>query len=216
MPHSNQLNTKKTSANKNRVVMENQILRGAEQVFAQYGYRGASIDRIAHHIGISKQNLIYYFSSKEKLYRSVLQNIVDLWLERMSFGEDLDQAPEHVIDNYIRAKLRLSRDYPQASKVFAQEIIAGAPIIRTYLQQHLQPIFEKDMAIVRRWIESGYLVPFKPEHLFFTIWSVTQTYADFSTQIQLVLHKEQLDEEDFENAAKFLTQVILRGIIAPK
>lgn len=199
-----------------RLAMEERILRGAEQVFAEFGYRGASMDRIAKHIGLSKQNVIYYFSSKETLYRSVLQNIIDLWLERMFFADDREQTPESIIASYIRGKLQLSRDYPDASKVFAQEIISGAPMIKDYLSHNLQPLFEKDVAIVQRWIDEGYLVDFAPEHLFFAIWSATQTYADFSAQIQLVMNKSQLEEQDFDHATQFLTQMILRGIVAPK
>jgi TetR/AcrR family transcriptional regulator len=199
-----------------RLAMEERILRGAEQVFAEFGYRGASMDRIAKHIGLSKQNVIYYFSSKEILYRSVLQNIIDLWLERMFFADDREQTPESIIASYIRGKLQLSRDYPDASKVFAQEIISGAPMIKDYLSHNLQPLFEKDVAIVQRWIDEGYLVDFAPEHLFFAIWSATQTYADFSAQIQLVMNKSQLEAQDFDHATQFLTQMILRGIVAPK
>lgn len=208
---------KKTAApSATRLAMEERILRGAEQVFAEFGYRGASMDRIAKHIGLSKQNVIYYFSSKETLYRSVLQNIIDLWLERMFFADDREQTPESIIASYIRGKLQLSRDYPDASKVFAQEIISGAPMIKDYLSHNLQPLFEKDVAIVQRWIDEGYLVDFAPEHLFFAIWSATQTYADFSAQIQLVMNKSQLEEQDFDHATQFLTQMILRGIVAPK
>ncbi len=208
--------SKTATPSASRLAMEQRILRGAEQVFAEYGFRGASMDRIANHIGISKQNVIYYFSSKETLYRTVLQNIVNLWLESMSFCEDDAQSPQAVIANYIQGKLRLSRDYPDASKVFAQEIISGAPMIKAYLQQNLKPLFERDVALVRQWIDNGYLRVFEPEHLFFAIWSATQTYADFSAQIQLVMNKSQLDEHDFDAATEFLTQMILRGIVAPE
>ena len=79
---------------------------------------------IAQQSGISKQNLLYYFSSK-RFFRKVLQNIVDLWLERMVFAEQKNATPEQLIEAYIRGKLQLSHDNPDASKVFAQEIIAG-------------------------------------------------------------------------------------------
>ncbi len=215
-PHSQRLHQSKSAApSANRVAMEQRILRGAEQVFAEYGFHGASMDRIASHIGLSKQNVIYYFSSKEVLYRTVLHNIVNLWLESMSFREDSEQSPEAVIAQYIKGKLHLSRDFPDASKVFAQEIIAGAPMLKEYLQHNLKPLFERDVALVRQWIAKGYLRAFEPEHLFFAIWSTTQTYADFSAQIQLVLNKPTLDEQDFSAATEFLTQMILRGIVAP-
>jgi TetR/AcrR family transcriptional regulator len=196
--------------------MESKILRGAEQVFAESGFRGAAMDRIAEHIGISKQNLIYYFSSKETLYRTVLQNIVDLWLERMAFIEDSNASPEAVIKAYVRGKLELSRDYPSASKVFAQEIISGAPIIKGYLQEHLKPLFDRDVELVRHWVNEGQLAAIEPEHLFFAIWAMTQTYADFAVQIKLMMGKPELDQDDFNRASEFLTNMILNGISVQK
>ncbi|WP_027855915.1 TetR family transcriptional regulator C-terminal domain-containing protein [Marinobacterium jannaschii] len=202
--------TRKPSAA--RIQQEARILRAAEEVFAQKGFSGTSMDSVAEAAGISKQNMIYYFSSKENLYRRVLQNILDLWLEKMSFIEDSSAEPAEMISAYIRGKLELSRDYPFASRVFAHEVINGAPILKEYLISHLQPQFERDTALVRRWIEAGKIDPIDPEHLFFVIWAGTQTYADFAPQIQLLLNKPALEQSDFDAAASFLTQIVLRGI----
>lgn len=199
-----------------RMARESKILRGAEQVFAEFGFSGTSMDRIAKEIGISKQNLLYYFSSKEILYRTVLQNIVNIWLERMELISDPDATPEDIIKAYIRGKLELSRDYPSASKVFAQEIISGAPIIKTYLQEHLKPLFDRDVELVRQWVRTGRIAPIEPEHLFFAIWAMTQTYADFGVQIGLMLNKTELDQNDFDTASDFLTGMVLNGIAANK
>ncbi|CAH0529129.1 TetR family transcriptional regulator C-terminal domain-containing protein [Vibrio hippocampi] len=204
--------TKQASA---RIAMEANIIRGSEVVFAEFGYKGATMDRIANQCGISKQNLLYYFPSKEKLYHTVLQNIVDIWLERMVFAQQNDATPEQVIESYIRGKLQLSHDFPNASKVFALEIISGAPVIRDYLKRHLKPLFERDVQLVRSWVEAGHLRDIEPEHLFISIWAMTQTYADFAAQIELLLDKKQLDNKDFEQAATFLTQMVIRGVTAP-
>ncbi|TCS38790.1 TetR family transcriptional regulator C-terminal domain-containing protein [Reinekea marinisedimentorum] len=218
MPKSQKLVQKKSSAKTTpaRQAMESRILRGAEQVFAEAGFRGAAMDRIAEQIGISKQNLLYYFSSKETLYRTVLQNIVDIWLERMAFINDVNASPEEIIRAYVRGKLELSRDYPCASKVFAQEIISGAPVISDYLKQHLKPLFDKDVELVRHWVDEGQLAATEPEHLFFAIWAMTQTYADFAVQIGLMMGKPALDQDDFDRASDFLAEMILNGICPPK
>ncbi|MDG3087770.1 TetR family transcriptional regulator C-terminal domain-containing protein [Vibrio hannami] len=208
--------TKNTNPSSARVAMEANILRASEIVFAEFGYKGATMDRIASQCGISKQNLLYYFSSKELLYRTVLQNIVDIWLERMVFAEQYDATPEQVIEAYIRGKLQLSHDYPNASKVFAQEIISGAPIIRGYLKANLKPLFDRDVQLVQSWVDDGRLRDIEPEHLFIAIWAMTQTYADFAAQIELVLGKNKLEQPDFERATKFLTEMVVQGIVAPK
>ena len=204
--------TKATKTQANRAKTEANILRAAEAVFAQKGFAGTAMDAVAKQAGLSKQLIIYYFPGKEKLYQAVLENMIDLWLEKMQFNDDPSASPADIISDYIRQKIELSRDYPNGSKVFAHEIINGAPVLKTYLIENLRPAFERDITIIERWMAAGLIKPIDPKHLFFTIWAATQTYADFSTQIQLLLDKPSLTQEDFDDATQFLCQFVLSAL----
>lgn len=188
------------------------ILRAAEDVFSRNGYNGTAVETIAEKAGMSKQNLLYYFSSKEVLYHRLLENILGLWVEKMVLLTQEGEDPAEMLRNYIRGKVELSRSNPNASKVFAIEIINGAPFLKEHLKTHVLPALEEDVRLVKGWIEEGKLDPIDPYHLFFLIWSSTQTYADFSSQVQLSLGKDELEQEDFETATDFLTHVIIKGI----
>ncbi|MDO6538686.1 TetR family transcriptional regulator C-terminal domain-containing protein [Alteromonas stellipolaris] len=206
--------TKPTKTQANRAKTEAGILRAAEEVFAQKGFAGSSMDAVAQQAGISKQLILYYFPGKDKLYQAVLENMIDLWLEKMQFNDDPEASPASTIRQYIQQKIELSRDYPNGSKVFAHEIINGAPVLKTYLIENLKPAFERDVKIIERWIADGHIRPVDPKHLFFTIWAATQTYADFSTQIQLLLGKPALDQDDFNEATEFLCNFVLSALDA--
>jgi len=195
-----------------RVAHEEKILASAEFVFASYGYTGATIEKIAKDSGISKQNLLYYFSSKQELYQAVLKNILAIWLDKLNLQNQVGDDPAEKLSQYIRDKLKISQTHPNGSKVFANEIINGAPHIGDYLKRNLNEKLQADVDLVNSWIAEGKVDVIDPYHLFFMIWSSTQTYADFSTQIQLVLNKEELTEQDFNNAGDFLCQIILKGI----
>jgi len=202
--------TRKKSAN--RELLEARIIRAAEIVFATKGFSGSTMDRIAETAKISKQNLIYYFPNKDLLYKRVLQEILDIWMEKLSMLESPTQNPEEVIQRYVHEKLRLSREYPNSSKVFAHEVISGAPVLKAHLISHLKPQFERDVAVVNQWVERGLIKPVDPRHLFFTIWAATQTYADFSVQMEILLDKPQLDDDDFHEAEAAITQMVMRAI----
>lgn len=193
----------------NRQQTELRILRAAEKIFAERGFGGSSMDSIAKKAELSKQNLIYYFPSKEALYRNVLKNVIDLWMDKMAPIEAPGALPIEVMKTYVRQKLELSRDYPDASKIFAHEIINGAPILEDYLVTRVKPQFEFDVAVINGWIDEGLIKPVSAEHIFFMIWAATQTYADFSTQMQLLLGKPQLEDSDFEDAWTAISQSIL-------
>lgn len=195
-----------------RTSHEANIISAAEEIFAKLGYNGASVDMIAERAGMSKQNMLYYFSSKEGLYRQVLENILNLWLEKMQLLEQAGEEPAEMLRNYILGKIHISQQHPNGSKVFAHEIISGAPYLADCLRENLIPQLEADLKLVRGWIDQGKMDPVDPLHLFFTIWAATQTYADFSRQIEIVLDKNELAEEDFSQAGEFLTHMVLKGL----
>lgn len=210
----NQLSTKHKQPRRsaNRKALELKILDAAEIIFAEQGFNGASLEAIAEKANLSKQNMLYYFPSKESLYQHVLKNILDLWIEKMALMEQAGDTPAVMLENYIRGKLELSRIHPYGSKVFANEVISGASHLQIYLEKDLLPQLSRDIELVRSWIASGQMDEIDPEHLFFTIWASTQTYADFSAQVSLSLGKSELEEEDFRRAGDFLTHVLLKGL----
>ncbi len=188
------------------------ILSAAEEIFAQHGYNGAPLELIAERAGLSKQNLLYYFPSKKLLYQKVLESVLDNWLEFMALLDQPGKDPATKLEHYIRGKIEFSRTRPNGSKVYANEIISGAPHLSNELKARLLQHLEADLKLVNVWIAEGQMDPIDPAHLFFMIWAATQTYADFSSQIEIVLGRSKLEASDFEDAAKFVTHVILKGI----
>ena len=162
------------------------ILSAALEVFSTYGFRGSTVDQIAQRADMSKPNLLYYFRRKEDIYVAVLEKILADWLVPLKRldpkGEPLDE-----IARYIRAKMELSRSNPKASRLFANEILHGAPAIAGFLKGPLKSLVEEKAKVIARWMAEGRLKPMDPRHLIFAIWAVTQHYADFDVQVRAVL-----------------------------
>ena len=189
---------------------EDQILEAALDVFASHGFRGATIDQIADRAGLSKPNLLYYFRTKEAIHRQLLDRLLDNWLEPLR-EIDANGDPISEIKSYVRRKLELARDYPRESRLFANEILQGAPRIQEELQDLKQLVDEK-AKIIRRWIKAGKLAKCDPHHLIFSIWSTTQHYADFDAQVRVVLGKSGEGNGRFEDAARHLDQLFVDGL----
>ncbi len=197
---------------KGRIRLSNEagILHAAEQVFARAGFAGATMGEIAERAQIPKSNLHYYFRTKKEIYRAVLTNTLSLWLaETDSIREDND--PKHALSDYIRAKMKLSASHPDASRVFANEILHGATEIDDYLRADLRKLVDAKARVIERWIADGKMAPVDPRHLFFTIWAATQTYADFEPQVRAVLGVKRLGPRQMEAATVHLTTLLLRG-----
>lgn len=186
------------------------ILQAAADEFVKHGYKGTSVQAIADRVNLPKANILYYFKSKNGLYKALLQDILTLWNEGFSESA-IDLPPQTVLRNYIVGKMRYSRTHPQESKIFAQEIIQGAPIIRDEIQFPVVNWAEGKATVINAWIEQGLIRPVDPLHLLFLIWGSTQFYADFDTEIQLI-KGAPMSEQEFEQAQQFLVDMILRGL----
>lgn len=186
------------------------ILAAAEHVFAGAGFGGATMAAIAEAAGLPKANLHYYFGSKQELYRTVLAETLKDWLEP-THVITVDADPKTAIEAYIRAKMALAMQRPQASRVFANELLHGAPVIKPLLLTDLRELVQAKAAVVAQWVREGRMAPVDPVHLFFTIWAATQTYADFEVQICAVLDRAELTPEDQSRATENVVSLILRG-----
>jgi TetR/AcrR family transcriptional regulator len=194
-----------------RVAKELSILREAEAQFARFGFEGASLENIAAAAGLSRHNLLYYFPSKEALYRRVLDDVMTQWLAGMgelAHGDD----PESALRRYIAAKLRSSRERPNGSAVFTQEVIAGAPRYADAITDRVAPVLAADVRVFERWERQGRVARLDFRHLIFVIWAVTQAYADLAPQFALLLGKPALDKGDFAAAQGVIERLVLRGV----
>jgi len=187
------------------------ILQAALALFSQFGIHGTSLDRVAEGAEVSKTNLLYYYPSKEVLYVAVLKEILDVWLAPLR-ALRADQDPLTAIRHYIRLKLEVSRDHPQASRLFCLEMLQGAPLLRGELAGDLKALVESKAAIVEQWISAGQLAAVQPQHLFFMLWATTQHYADFASQVEAVTGQTLQDPDFFAQTLQNVERMIIEGI----
>ncbi len=176
------------TAERSRIQKRNReaILDAALDVFSAHGFRGATLDQIAEVAGLSKPNLLYYFPSKEAVHKAVLTGLLDTWLDPLKAMDPAGDPVEEVLA-YVRRKLDLARDYPRESRLFAGEIIQGAPRLSGVIEGDLRALVTEKAAVLTGWMDAGRITRVDPVHLIFSIWALTQHYADFDAQVRLVL-----------------------------
>lgn len=187
------------------------ILESAEVEFALHGFKGTSLNAIAERAGLPKSNILYYFQNKVGLYGAVLSDILGMWNQAFN-DTTAEDDPAETINTYIRSKIRYSCSHPLASKIFAIEVIQGAPHLKKYLAEELNHWVQGRSKVIQAWIDAGKMDPVNPMHLLFLIWGGTQHYADFATQVEWALNKPELEQQDFDEAEQTLSHIILKGI----
>jgi TetR/AcrR family transcriptional regulator len=187
------------------------ILEAALEVFSAHGFRGATIDQIAEAAGMSKPNLLYYFRRKEDIHETLMQRLLDTWLAPLRELDDVGD-PLTELSAYIRRKLEMARDFPRESRLFANEILQGAPRIMPLLEGELKTLVDDKAAVIQGWMRAGRIARTDPHHLIFSIWATTQHYADFDVQVRAVLGPSRGGDGRFEDAARFLEGLFLDGL----
>jgi TetR/AcrR family transcriptional regulator len=190
---------------KNRAIIE----RAALEIFSRDGFRGATVDAIAEAAGMSKPNLLYYFPTKDEIYRGLLESLLEDWLAPL-VALDPDGEPAEQIATYIERKIELARDFPLESRLFANEMIRGAPILTDMLEGALKSLVDEKAGIIKGWMDDGRLNTVDPHHLIFSIWATTQHYADFDVQVRSILGDDS--DRRFNEAATTLKTIFLNGL----
>ncbi|MBE7184842.1 MAG: TetR family transcriptional regulator C-terminal domain-containing protein [Methylobacterium mesophilicum] len=189
------------------------ILEAALDVFSAEGFRGATIDRIADAAAMSKPNLLYYFRRKEDIHVELIGRMLEKWLDPLR-ALSAEGDPVSELRSYVRRKLEMSRDFPRESRLFANEILQGAPRILPLLQGELRELVDEKSALLRKWMRQDRIRRTDPWHLIFAIWATTQHYADFDVQVRAVLGPDRGGEGRFEDAARFLEELFVKGLSA--
>ena len=185
------------------------ILEAALDVFSAYGFRGATLDQIAMTAGLSKPNLLYYFASKEAIHAALLTSLLDTWLDPLR-ALDADGDPVAEITAYVTRKLEMSRTFPRESRLFANEIVQGAPRIMEEITGPLKSLVDEKAAVIQGWSRAGKIADLDPDHLIFSIWATTQHYADFDVQVRGILGLE--GDAHFDGAQTFLNALYRRAL----
>jgi len=188
------------------------ILEAALNVFSTHGFRGATLDQIAQDAGLSKPNILYYFDGKEAIHIALLSQLLDAWLDPLR-RLNAEGEPREELMRYIRRKLQMSREFPRESRLFANEIVQGAPRIEGLLSGELRALVDEKAAVLQTWMDAGKIEPLDPYHLLFSIWAMTQHYADFEAQI-LMIRSGQI--KDSHEGSDTFVQTIFTKILLPE
>jgi TetR/AcrR family transcriptional regulator len=194
-----------------REANQNLILESAEKIFAQNGFKGTATADIAREAGIPKANVHYYFKTKEDLYREVLRHILNDWMSAASTFEAHDD-PAEALRTYVSAKMEFSRNRPYGSRVWAREIMSGAPVLENFLGTTLKSWVKQRTFIIREWIREGKINDIDPEALLFMIWSSTQHYADFERQIIILNNGKTLSDSSYRQRTNQLVELVLASV----
>jgi TetR/AcrR family transcriptional regulator len=194
---------------------EEKILEAALKLFSAFGFHGTTMEKIAELADMSQPNLHNYFKTKADLYEAVLNDILTIWVDPIN-SLDVDGDPETELRQFIGKKIEMARRYPEASRIFAGEMLQGAPILMHHLKGQVRMKVKAFSTVIESWVRQGKIRPVDPVHLIFMIWASTQHYADFMPQIRAVMDVARLNKNHYDAAAESICAIIFGGVLPGK
>ena len=99
------------------------LLDTAEQLFAERGFYGVSIAAIASEMGFTKQGVLHYFNSKEKLYGAILQRISDDFQEQQTEAEKASEEPTDRLKQFYAALAEPTDTNTRRTRLLMRELL---------------------------------------------------------------------------------------------
>lgn len=139
---------------------EKRLLDAAGDVFAEFGYRAATVRQICEKAGANVAAVNYYFRDKEGLYLAVLRSVPDAHAEKYPSQVDLnpDATPEQQLRVYVQSMIHRVFDAGRPgwhSKIIAREMVEPTRALDTLLEDVARPLHRQLASIVRRLLGSA-------------------------------------------------------------
>lgn len=133
---------------------ERRLLEAAGEIFAEHGYRAATVRQICEKAGANIASVNYYFGDKEKLYLAVLRSVPRAHSEKFPSPALTDAVPaEEQLRAYVRSLLERVFDSGRPgwhSKIIAREMVEPTRALDSLLEEVARPLHQELAAIVRR------------------------------------------------------------------
>jgi AcrR family transcriptional regulator len=160
-----------------------QILKVAEELFAQKGFAGVRTHEIAERAQVNKALIYYYFESKEQLLREVLQKILfdlislsnDILARKLSAAERLEQ--------FYRGFFYYCARHKNFSRLTTMDLGSEGGSLRNLFENFFRPLFERGVRFIDQAVERKELQSVNARQLLITIYGMTIAYFADANQV---------------------------------
>ena len=125
------------------------LLDIAEQLFAERGFYGVSIAAIASEVGFTKQGLLHYFNSKEKLYGAIVQRISDDFQDHQREALQASEDPAERLEKFYAALAEPTETNVQRTRLLMRELLDNNERAAKAENWYLRPFLDRLISMVK-------------------------------------------------------------------
>jgi TetR/AcrR family transcriptional regulator len=148
-------------------VSPDRILAAAALEFAERGFGGAGVDRIATRAKVNKAMIYYHFKSKQRLYRALLRRMFSLAAERLQTIVEADATPADKVDRAIASIAAFIQEHTYFPAIMLREVAEGGAHLDRETLQTLARVPRAIASIVQQGVAAGDFRPVDPVFAYF-------------------------------------------------
>jgi TetR/AcrR family transcriptional regulator len=189
------------------------ILAAAEQHFAAQGMAGARTDEIAADAHANKAMLYYYFGSKRRLHRAVLENLLRQLRTRV-YGPPARQAsPREALRRYVTGYFDFLASHPNYPRLVHREAMEATRNFDWIVREYLRPFHRQVASAIEEGIAAGEFRRVNVDHMVFSILGMTTSYFAAAPILSAIAGRQLLAAEAVAERKRALLDFIDHGLV---
>lgn len=127
------------------------MLKTAQKLFARFGFNKTTVDEIAAGAHIAKSTLYHHFTSKEDIFRAVIEREGQTLAKRIKDAVEAAGTPQDKLRAYVVTRMGHLRELANFYSALRDEYLEHYPFIESVRQKD----FEDEMSIFREILSEG-------------------------------------------------------------
>ncbi|MFQ5458495.1 MAG: TetR/AcrR family transcriptional regulator [Myxococcota bacterium] len=143
-----------------------EILRVAEDIFANKGYVPTTTREIAEAAGVTKGLLFYHFQTKQQLYLTVVESVMES-MSQLAIPVVEIEGPERLahVRGFLDGWTEFQAEHPNALKLITRELMDEGKFYQRITDNYIKPLVEFGIDFIQAGIAEGVFNDIDPFHL---------------------------------------------------
>ncbi len=200
-----------------RAGTRDRLLSAALSLFADRGFDSVTTAEIAMTCDVSQSVVLYYFTTKDQLWREAMRLLFDRLARegppRIDILSDLDEISRLKVT--LRSMVQTAARFPELGRVVMREGAIGGERLDWLRAELLAPHYETLTRFFTEAAASGKLKPCSPIMSMIMIQSAASMLFNLAPLVETLIGRSPFDAEMIEEQSNLLVEIILTGLIRP-